>query len=497
MFIIDEKTHELCDTIKATTVKKLFNSILPMKSKLKFVFVSFKFAQIFDNENDFVLSKVIRDFLNLHSIPNHFCSVEHKMAYNTLIAANISPKINDYFLHVCVDTKIIRVECTCFTVDGHQTIEDRVVESSRYEEWTKSFLTMLKSSEVTKAVLFSPGPDMSMLKKFINVLMSNKDFKFGDKLIVIDYDKILEAEEQAIVEMAKWFFDRSYIKFYILPRIQRPVEIFGVIGDSKMTFITAEYLESIPFKKAIIAAKSIQKICMMEIVEGKVIETLKMDDQKCHQRKVTLKIESECFPELLVESIIIPEIKGLPKKLDKISELSETKIPVIGFFGQSSVICVYKDGGYQFLDSWNGLYGNELFINLEQSKPKYGMDAIKMDKMSSVVYDLIKIMSMPLDEIVVDENWKFVITKDSENPVLIEFDNFEGEKKAATTKLLMAMLIKEQIKCIKNEMGAAEKPVEIGFCFFDTFSEGEKKRVESGIEESCKLLKMSCKFISV
>uniref|UniRef100_A0A914P2I5 Uncharacterized protein n=1 Tax=Panagrolaimus davidi TaxID=227884 RepID=A0A914P2I5_9BILA len=225
-----------------------------------------------------------------------------------------------------------------------------------------------------------------------------------------------------------------------------------------------------------------------------VLETVKLD-QNCHRRKITLLFESECFPELKVESIIIPEIKELPKKLNGICDM---KIPVIGLIDSFAVICVYKNGKYKFLDSWNGLYGNELFINFEESKAKYGMESIKAGKtkMASVVYDLIKIMAMPSDKIVEKDEWKFVITKNAENPILIEFVNHEGRKQAGTPSFLMAMLLKEMIKRIKNELNE-EKPKEIGFCFFDKMFEDEKKRVENGLKEACELLKVKSKFIDI
>uniref|UniRef100_A0A914R0P3 NurA domain-containing protein n=1 Tax=Panagrolaimus davidi TaxID=227884 RepID=A0A914R0P3_9BILA len=216
-------------------------------------------------------------------------------------------------------------------------------------------------------------------------------------------------------------------------------------------------------------------------------------DQNCHRRKITLLFESEYFPEIKIESVILSEIEELPKKLN-----GNVKIPVIGFFDSSAVICVSKNGEYKFLDSMNGLYGNELFINFEESKAKYVMESIKAGKtkMSSVVYDLIKIMAMPPGKIIEKEEWKFVVTKNSEYPVLIEFVNHEGRKQAGTPSFLMAMLLKEMLKRIKNELNE-EKPKEIGLCFFDKMFEDEKKRVENGLKEACELLKVESIFIDV
>uniref|UniRef100_A0A914PDY5 Uncharacterized protein n=1 Tax=Panagrolaimus davidi TaxID=227884 RepID=A0A914PDY5_9BILA len=121
----------------------------------------------------------------------------------------------------------------------------------------------------------------------------------------------------------------------------------------------------------------------------------------------------------------------------------------------------------------------------------------KADKIP--VIDVLKIMSMPADQIKdeVDKNdkWKFTITNDSNNPVLIEFDNFNGKKNAQSPQFFMAMLLKEHNRAITNKLG--EKPKELGFCLFDEFTDDERKRVEDGLTEACKLLKQECRFISL
>uniref|UniRef100_A0AC34FC00 Uncharacterized protein n=1 Tax=Panagrolaimus sp. ES5 TaxID=591445 RepID=A0AC34FC00_9BILA len=393
---------------------------------------------------------------------------------------------------------------TRFTIDGYNSFGDAILSIDRKEDLARNcFPKFMTELNMKKLILFTGESDDKYIKDFENLLRSNKIFDFGsDKLIVINYQKMIEAGMNGIFEIAKWYFDRSYIKFYLLPLISEKFEIWGVFGTSQKKLITAEQRESIPFTKSVIAPKTYQKCFMSQYCyqyhsdKNEVIETLEMNDQKCHQQKITFKIESECFPELIVEPVILPEIQGLPKKLDEI--ILEEKIPIITFFGHSSVICVCKNDGYTFLDSWNGLYGKELVINFDQAKPYYGMDSIKVDKtkMSAVVYDLIKIMSMPSDAFIVNENWKFEVAKDSENAVIIEFESLEGKQKS-TPAFLMAMILKEQIKYIKTEMGIDEKPKKIGFCVFQKISEAEKKRVEAGLEESCKLLKIACKFILV
>uniref|UniRef100_A0A914QWM6 Uncharacterized protein n=1 Tax=Panagrolaimus davidi TaxID=227884 RepID=A0A914QWM6_9BILA len=479
--IMDERTQQFYKKIDVLSVKKMFTFLLSLKDELKAVFLSVTTLETSEYQSNFEASKAIKDFLLLHSIPCHFYSAEYLLCFKMWIATDISSKVDDVVLTVNVGNNEMVLAMNTFGVKGYKISTAKVLREMNFEDLVMIYLS-----------------NNASLKALETALRTNKSYDVGSKLIVLDSDKIraIGKSGKSILEMAKWFFDRSYVKFHFPQLVPRTVDILSITGNSQKELITAENNTDTPFKESVVIAKSVQQCLMIQHQPStkKTLETLKMD-QNCHRRKIVLFFESECFPELKVESIIIPEIKELPKKLNGICDM---KIPLIGFFGYSAVICVYKNGKYKFLDSWNGLYGNELFINFEESKAKYGMESIKAGntKMSSVVYDLIKIMSMPSEKIVVKEEWKFVITKNAENPVLIEFVNHEGRKQAGTPSFLMAMLLKEMLKRIKNELNE-EKPKEIGFCFFDKMFEDEKKRVGNGLKEACELLKVESKFIDV
>uniref|UniRef100_A0A914PNC5 Uncharacterized protein n=1 Tax=Panagrolaimus davidi TaxID=227884 RepID=A0A914PNC5_9BILA len=142
------------------------------------------------------------------------------------------------------------------------------------------------------------------------------------------------------------------------------------------------------------------------------------------------------------------------------------------------------------MDEWNGVYGRDLFISFNEEKPKYFEDAIKVfeTKPSFVVYDIIKILSTSPDYVDPDSDWKFTLTKDVNNPVLLEFDNFDGTKKAASPQLLLALLIKQHVKAITAKIGS--KPKRIAYCMMGTEKDVADDKIHLGIKEAFSMLKI-------
>uniref|UniRef100_A0A914PIU3 Uncharacterized protein n=1 Tax=Panagrolaimus davidi TaxID=227884 RepID=A0A914PIU3_9BILA len=210
--------------------------------------------------------------------------------------------------------------------------------------------------------------------------------------------------------------------------------------------------------------------------------------QEGHRFKLTLSIDLNNIPTLSHEAVILSRVKNMPKKLK--SDKSE-KLPIIGFFDLASVICVWneKDKCYKFMDSWNGKFGKDLFLDFLLPKPAIVSSSTDVVSLNGAVYDLIKIMSMPPDAITINPDWKFTITEDVENPVLLEFDVFEKRRKQASPAFLMAIILKEHLKAIKKETG--KRPTKLGFRLLDEFENPEaRKRVENGLKEACKMIKI-------
>uniref|UniRef100_A0A914R5E9 Uncharacterized protein n=1 Tax=Panagrolaimus davidi TaxID=227884 RepID=A0A914R5E9_9BILA len=104
------------------------------------------------------------------------------------------------------------------------------------------------------------------------------------------------------------------------------------------------------------------------------------------------------------------------------------------------------------------------------------------------ILDLLQVMIRTEEELVEYEHQSFTITKDDENPVLIEFDTFDGTKKAASPAFLMALLLKQHLKAIKKETG--KKPNGLVFCILKDFHWEDIECVNNCLVDACNLLKL-------
>uniref|UniRef100_A0AC35GQI2 Uncharacterized protein n=1 Tax=Panagrolaimus sp. PS1159 TaxID=55785 RepID=A0AC35GQI2_9BILA len=401
---------------------------------------------------------------------------------------NISLKLQGIVLLVIAGENVAVVNEFQFTENGYENIRfDNVVINVK--ENVKENLQSIRdkicgSSKPQKIlVIYKNGGKSTadfLRKKIIkskNVFMSGTD--------------VGSSNDKFVIEWSKWLLDKSNTKYYVIPRCGKMFSLFA--QSEKVSLITVDVTEKVPLEKSANVSK----------VNGYVMVTydnflkkreyaclLKMEDD-CHRMKIAMTVDAESFPIInytLSEILIVTQ---LPETLNK---KVANKIPIIGFYDDCSVICVFneKENCYKFLDAWNGKYGKPLVMSFDSAKPLlcsnvYGNKKLKR---TSFVYDLIKIMSMSEDNIQVDERWPFIVIKNDKNSVLIEYENCKGERKTATPTFLMAMLLKEHLNEIKNETG--QNYTEFGFYCFHDFTEDEKMNVAEQLSQSFNLMKLQC-----
>uniref|UniRef100_A0A914PIX7 Uncharacterized protein n=1 Tax=Panagrolaimus davidi TaxID=227884 RepID=A0A914PIX7_9BILA len=132
-------------------------------------------------------------------------------------------------------------------------------------------------------------------------------------------------------------------------------------------------------------------------VEKRLIYTFQMKEEDCQQRhrsKLVFYVDNESFPYCRNIPLILDIIQELPTKLD--IELKK-KIPVITFCDNYSVICAVKKGDnhYSFLDGWNGIFGHDAAMYVNDLHHFFGLKARKMknDNPTLCISNLIEMMS--------------------------------------------------------------------------------------------------------
>uniref|UniRef100_A0AC35FIA5 Uncharacterized protein n=1 Tax=Panagrolaimus sp. PS1159 TaxID=55785 RepID=A0AC35FIA5_9BILA len=321
-----------------------------------------------------------------------------------------------------------------------------------------------------------------------HIFGSKKVFTFGEKW---NFD-----ESKFLHEHLKWLFDKSYIQYHVQSSNFEKVCLNAKFGDSEHAFISFDEHVILPLSKTLIV-KKIVNYCNISI-EQKEVGTSKILDswlpeQKCHQHEITLSIDSQGFIDFSTKAIVWSNVKSLPKLLIE----NDFKVPVIAFADNLSLICICKNGKYEYLNSWNGKFGMDLFISFDEEKPKYCHNALEVirTKPTFVVHNIFEFMSKSPETVQECAVKDFKITKNDESPVLLEFDYFDGTRKQATPEFLMALFLRRHLKAIKKEIGM--KSMKIAFTTFAELSDEEWNRVNMKLTEACEMIKIECKFFDL
>uniref|UniRef100_A0AC34F0A5 Uncharacterized protein n=1 Tax=Panagrolaimus sp. ES5 TaxID=591445 RepID=A0AC34F0A5_9BILA len=477
------------DTTKGRSCKT-FVAEMPkiFTKKIKVVIFNIFLVQPTNFTNNYEFQKAIKAMIVRLKIPYVFISLHQYVCARFLTGANVAFEMNDTVLIVLVKEHGIYATELKKTLNGYKSNSDDRSLNYDSKESDQSIRKKIVGSSTPKKILISSDTTGNpILKKMIDIL------NFKD-LIFLECDKI-KRNGQVISEMAKHVLDKSYTKFWVLPKTNFNFGIRCLTGNKTFDLIYFGN-ENLPAKKEIYISRQSFNLTLFlsngKTTRDEILETF-TPPMNCHKVKLILSVDSNNFPSYKAEPIMIPKVMALP---DLLTRFVSSKVPVIGFFENSSVICHHKDGNYQFLVGWNGAYGRDLLISFATEKPKFMEDAVEAlrTKPSYVVLDLIRIMSMPSNDIKHDGPSNFKFTKDTDNPVLLEFDNADGSLGAASPAFLMAMLMKEHLIAIKDESG--EKPTNIAFCLLDyPYNAEERNRIVDQINEAGKLLKIKMNFL--
>uniref|UniRef100_A0A914QAA2 Uncharacterized protein n=1 Tax=Panagrolaimus davidi TaxID=227884 RepID=A0A914QAA2_9BILA len=438
--------------------------------------------------------------LKKHKIPFLFNNAEGFVITKLLVAANIECCSGEMILIVLIAEdyvvvrEIYRIQSSYYCPNVEQK---RIFNCPKGYNLEKAKLEIFKNSNPKKIILAALYPySKSIMKDMRNTVLKSKKLIVNESVSCFD-------EHRALVEMAKRLKDKSWNKFYVIPRINTSFIVDNAKNIGDYAELDWDSTKDLPFVITSISPRSHHKYYIAssdkDHQDYKILRKYSLPEGPYHKIKLTLTVDSYFFPSLTQEAYIEPEIEQLPKIL---TEKMDSKIPVIGFFDNSSIICFWneKEKCYNFLEKWNGLYGEDLYISFDKEKPRYRIKAAKALKKNPdyVIYHLLRILSSPPSNLHINTNWSFKIKNDLENLILIEYKTFDGELQSNTPEFLMALLLKEHIKAIKEEIG--EKPAEIGFVFFDKDNKylcKDYSLLKMKIKESCDLLKIGSTVVEI
>uniref|UniRef100_A0AC34FWM0 Uncharacterized protein n=1 Tax=Panagrolaimus sp. ES5 TaxID=591445 RepID=A0AC34FWM0_9BILA len=475
VLIVEEQTLKLvyCAEIEdveafITDIPKIFNT--KVKAIIFRVF-GFKHEKY---PNNIKFCEDLKNKIDACKIPYYFLSNTDFIFTQSIVASNISTNFDENILIVFSDVDTaMKLQ---YTKHGYKFIEKIFDENS-----------MTKVRNLQKVIVLS-GKNQ---QKFMNL------FKSRNPILVQyrDNENILKC----LIEINKWMFDKSYTKFHVIPRSDKYFTIgYEIVGERESyNLILVPKGNELPVKVGVSSSKTSFNHFLAYLDEDDPEKVIKHKEYKltgeAHEYRLILKIDINNFPTYEIENVIHEHIVNFPKFCDSYkfeSGANFKSYPIIGILANRSFICINKNGKFEFLESWGGKWGTPMHITFDKEKPQFGAAAeetlTKHGKYG--VQDLLQVMTEGDNAIteITPHGYKFV--KDEENPVLLEFETFDGTKKAASPEFLIAMLIRQQLKAIEKEMG--KKPASIGFCIFNVFTEKENKNIKIAFGKACALMKI-------
>uniref|UniRef100_A0AC34FD46 Uncharacterized protein n=1 Tax=Panagrolaimus sp. ES5 TaxID=591445 RepID=A0AC34FD46_9BILA len=431
-------------------------------------------------ESNLIFCHTVREQFEVAKVPNFFTTDQNILLTNLLIAANISPKTDDIVTIITVNGKnSLKIGKLKYTENGYEKsmicltpeMQEKNVEKFREQ-------ILGEENAVKKTILYSSKAGSPLFKLLRNSVLKSK------KLIAIEKN-IEEYIDKTVVEILKWLKDKSYTKFHIIPTCTKKYIITNKPDNFDNPLLIVDPSEKLPLVKECFSMDSDNVYIYANYVDTQMDLILSFNSTFYTPCKgIVFKVDIEGFPLSDIEQFDTygAYLKPFTIMLDN---LNIEKQPYIIFFQIYSFVRIFDDGKYKFMEAWNGKF-EEVFIELNDNKLSINKINNPDVGISFALRDLINITTMAPDKIVTDEKWKFEITKDSENPVLLEFKSSDGTKNVTTPSFLMAYLLKQQIKGI--EKATSIRPQKIDICMYDKYDDDEKKRIKEQFVESCNIL---------
>uniref|UniRef100_A0A914QQN7 DUF3822 family protein n=1 Tax=Panagrolaimus davidi TaxID=227884 RepID=A0A914QQN7_9BILA len=210
--------------------------------------------------NSYKFCKDLKQKFNELKIPSYFFSEERYIFSSFLIAAKIEINFDETVLTIlpCKNSSqksgkffgLIVAELK-FTPNGYVLIKHEILRFLNSKENPEILFQKICGSSTPQKIIASTINCKAAFKK----IFKSKNVTFLNEGAHIYYERF-------IVETAKWFFDKSFIKYYILPISSRNIRIYGYYGTANniLDIINIKLNDPLPFKKIVHYSKSIPQL---------------------------------------------------------------------------------------------------------------------------------------------------------------------------------------------------------------------------------------------
>uniref|UniRef100_A0AC34F9W2 Uncharacterized protein n=1 Tax=Panagrolaimus sp. ES5 TaxID=591445 RepID=A0AC34F9W2_9BILA len=424
--IIDLKNDEPIFLFLVDNVHDFVNSIPKFFNEaFKAVILEvFNFYLFLPYKNNHEFCQTLKAKFAEAQIQSYFLTNPEWLLARVLALKSYTSKINDVISTLMVTDKVAFITDYTFTKNGYKLLCHHI------SPFTTTAAVMKKEifRNNPKAVFIietecSAQANMTRLKSIL------------PKSSAVIYASESDITDSAIIKALKQIIDKDFIQCKFVPHCFKECVVRSKSGPS-LIFAT-KLMAELPLRNRKTVDKLLHEIIVTS--EDHNMPNMPVTLYSCkpssmaHKHEVVLEIDKENFVSWEVKPLILEEIQRLPIMLGK----KKVKIPVIAFLNNLSFICfrVADDMDFEFLQSWKGIYGTDLYLSFDQEKPSFGENAVKCLQT---------------------------------NPTSVAYEKFKGEK-----------------------------PKEVGFVLFDKYDGDGRKRVEAGIKKSCEMLNVSCNFIQV
>uniref|UniRef100_A0AC34FDY3 Uncharacterized protein n=1 Tax=Panagrolaimus sp. ES5 TaxID=591445 RepID=A0AC34FDY3_9BILA len=419
------------------------------------------------NPDNIKIRHQLKEKVEKLKIPYYFITCETFFASLSLAVSKYTCDIGDIIFIPIISENFICSYAYRREADGYINIRQRAVFKDEIGDEKTFRAAFYADYDPKKIITFSICPNSIMLKRLRKIVDPRK-VTFMERN---DKDDI-----KFLVEICKWLFNpKSNNACYIKPRSAKrfyasPFDRFNIDTAT----IVVEYNEELPLNRKYLFPRTISQLFLTYSLGEpnpvlKYYKTCTPDTTPaCHRYELNFSIDLNNFPKTVIKNVMIPQIESLPSMLDK---AMKDRHPVIGFFDNSSVICVYneKDGKYEFLESWNGIYGKDIFLDL---KPKRPVLEYKPPNDTKSVITFNELCAFTESQPPPSLNRGLQLVKKSEKDLSLIFETFNGQQISSTPSFLMALILKEHYMAIKKETGIRHD--KIGIHFFPIYRDPTK-----------------------